>query len=179
MTIDEFSTKHGVCGSAIHVAISQSDVPRHVLYKPKGENHWHVQEEWFLRRKRFQEKVKLYCQDMYYLFLHSGQTTEMRLAEVVGLSQPWFKLQLFRIDNGSILKTKISKGTWKFFRFCRKVERTLSRRCNIRFDIEKILDEEAKIWERREEEEKMQLLSMNHLSTLIHQNEMLSLLKNG
>lgn len=177
MLLDDFNKKYGFSQSAIHVAINQNVCPQSVLYRPKNEHWWHIDEEFFLKRVRFRNKVVMYCQDMYYLFTYSGITKEHKLAQYAGISQPWFSAQLFKSEDNSVMRYKIPKKMWQWFRFCRRVERILSRRYNIRFDIEKVLDTEAKIWQRREEQ--IYQSELLRLSQLVSQKETLCLLKTG
>lgn len=172
MTVTEFSDKYGIDKASLYVGINQKWLPKSILI-PTDRGYNNVDEQWFLRRLKFKKDVELYCHDMYYLIMHSGLTSEMKLAKVTGISQPWFRDGLFSFHRGSITRFKVSPAMWKFFRFCRRLERVLSRKYNIQFDIEKILDEEAKICETKETSKMM------NISRLISTNEIKNLSKAG
>lgn len=166
MLLEDFNEKYDLDRAAIHVYIKQGVLPRSVLYSLPNSNLC-IDENYFIRRKMFNDKVIQYCQDMYYLITHSGITTDARLAKLTRLSQPWLTYQLFRGHHGGILRTKMSKGMWRFWRFCRRLERVLAKRYNIRFDINKLLNEEAKLWQERKQEEQISQSHLMELSKLV------------
>lgn len=168
MTVNEFSEKYKLSTPAIHVAINQGFIPKSVLYVPEDDNVSHVDEAWFLRRKEFNRKVTAYIQDMY--FLVRKVRNESQIAKAIGVSLPFINHNMWMIDDRSILSTKLSPARWKAFRWFRRIERTIAKRWDIRFNISEILDNEAGVWEGKEEVKVSNLVEMVN-TIMVHQNK--------
>ena len=142
MKIDEFARKYGLTAADVHVRINQGNIPRHTV-TTTSRRRATIDEDFFIRRNKFREEVRLYIQDMYFLF--SRVVTNSRLAELVGVSVPYFTNTLWAVNESKILSYKINESDWKFYRFCKKVEGRIRRRWGITFDISEILDNEARL----------------------------------
>lgn len=174
MTVNEFSAKYGICVSAIHVAIGNGSIPRDVLSKNKYDV-LEVDENWFIRRIEFRNKVKLYIQDMYFM-VSDVVRNHTRMGKIFGVAHVYWNSHLWQTYTGSILTCKINGSDWKVFRKMRGLERKI-KRLGVNFNIGEILDMEAGLCHNNER--RKELTSMRRMSRLIMQEEMQNSLPNG
>ena len=173
MQLEEFNKKYGLIDSHIFVRIGEGAIPRSVL-KQQNRGYLLVDENFFIRRLEFRNKVKNYIQDMYFLLTEVA--SDIKLGKVFGVANTYFTQSIWNRYDTTILNYKINGSDWKVFRKMRKLHRKIER-LGVKFRIEDILDAEAGIWEK--EEEKTSLLEVKNMSILIAQREIRNSLMNG
>ena len=165
MRLEEFNSKYGLVDSHIFVSIGSGRIPKSVLYKPFND-YYHIDEDFFLRRIEFRNKVKNYIQDMYFLLTEVA--SDSKLSRVFGIVNTYFSQGLWNRYDNSVINYRINGTDWKFYRKLRRLHRRIER-LGVKFDIAEILDAESGIWEK--EEEKTYLLEVKNMSLLIAQRE--------
>lgn len=173
MKLEEFNNKYGLVDSHIFVAIGSGRLQKSVLYKPINDSY-HIDENFFLRRIAFRNKVKNYIQDMYFLLTEVA--SDIRLGKAFGIVNTYFSQGLWSRYENTIINYQINGTDWKFYRKLRKLHRRIER-LGVKFDIADILDNEAGICQK--DEVKTQLLELRNQSLLAMNQEIKNLSQVG
>lgn len=136
----DFAELYGFERNTPYVLISQGSLPEHLLTSDRGTAM--IDYGSLIRRQEFRMKVRRYIQDMYFLL--NKVWNDAKLSKLSGITQTYFCYGLWTVDvDKSVLNYKVNKGDWKFFRFCRRVQRLIKKRYGVTFDVKEILDTET------------------------------------
>lgn len=140
-----FNERYELCDSAVYNAIT-AGVPKSVLSKVEAKGSLTVDEQFFIRRVDFKNKVVEFCQDYYYYLTEffpasniAKECVKYTGCSTVSSMSVFMHEDLFKTKDSGILNYKIWMQLWNLFRYFRAIDRVLKRR-NRNFNVSNILD---------------------------------------
>ncbi len=147
MLIEDFCDKYGVTTDAVFVKRYNRDIPNEAFQKV-SRNRLLIDEEWFIRRWQFKEKMFLANQDLYFFFTEhfsDAQFAHMlkrKYGTPVASMKDHFYKTLFKPVNDTGIATGIGKFTFIIYKYYRAIDRELKKNG---LSIELVLDRRAGI----------------------------------
>ena len=126
ITVDDFSGKYDKPKGQISVMKHSGSIPVQALSKIGTK--WYIDENYFIRRLEFANKVWLECHDMYYFLNGDSENNELakKVHKIDGTRsfeawQGFILHSLFSRSELNIFKIKVNPLMWKFFRAARHI----------------------------------------------------------
>ncbi len=149
MLVSDFCEKYDLNVSNLYVAKSEGKIPDTVFYRPLNAKRNHIDERYFVRRKEFRKRVKLFNEDVYYYLTEHFSVLEITeiIQKLYGVhhnaTRVFLYHRLFMTDSGSMLATTLTKPEWALFKYGRLLEQELSVKYGYKVKISEILDKRA------------------------------------
>lgn len=146
MLVPTFCEKYDVSKMNVYVCKHDGTLPSNIFKGVPRSREMMIDEKFFTRRLDFKQDVKMFNHDMYYYLTeffslsHIAQTIAKYYDVSAETMVTYFSSRLFVRDESSVLRYKVTKLDWIFFRFGRKIMLKLNRKYGIKFDVGYILD---------------------------------------
>ena len=137
METEDFCSKYHVRYNTVYMMYKNNVIPKHVISNG-------INEDYFIRRKEFKQKITNEAHQLYY-YLHkyfSDVTLTIILSRITGHSQyawnTFLTYDLFSRDSDDITKFKIKGKLWLFYRVSRNITRYCFNKFGLKYEPKKI-----------------------------------------